>query len=575
MKGSIKQRFLLGVLLFVALFSLVPTSVFALSNAVYLTPASGSSRPGSTFTVSVDGSVGSAIFFGTYNVQGTVTFPANLLKVASVNTSGSTFYDTNIVTPDNSAGTISFNQGNWLAGANNQTVHLFTITFQALANGTANVGFKNVSYSTGSAIMTGGTYSISTPATSPSPSPTPSPTTSASPRPTSSVQPTTTPATTVIIDPTPEETIAPTTSSDGGLKIENVKTTTTRQQNSVNWTMSSDDVNTKFMYGTTKGSQKTEATATKKEDGTYDVSLSGLKLGTLYYFTIKASTSDELQGATYNGSFTTRGYPVQLTIQQNGTLAAGAKVKIGDRSFTANKDALVATELGDGSYNAAISLAGSSESHSIEFTVAKKTIPASGSPPTQLFTLNAIATSGSAASAGSDEQPVMAIVVGSVAAGVIGIAGVSGFLFYRKKRQQTDTAIDSDLLATSYGPALQDYRTQTPTPNLDVHSVDTLPLPPAPYPDEQAPPQVIESSPAYQLQELPPLDAPIPDTPPVENYPAPEPQQAIEAIPPTPAPQAATVPHDEGDNNKAVYHPETGELEILHGSHGQMAGGMQ
>lgn len=567
------------------------STVMALGNQGYFTgPSGGVSKPGDQFVVSVDGSVGPS-WAGTGSVSGSITFPANLLKVVSINTSGATFSATGSVPYDNTAGTITFNQGAaWHARANNQTVHFFSITFQSLRDGVANVNFQSLRYDnvTG-ASTTGGTYRIVTP---PAPSPTPKPSPSTPPKttapPKTSTPPKTTSPTPVATEPpapTVEETPAPTSSSDGGLRIENVKTTITRKESALSWSVNNPDATVTMLYGTKKGSLVEQAKLEKQEDGTYKTSLTGLKLGSLYYFVVKASTADDLQGATYNGSFTTRGYPVQLTIQQNGLLLPEAKVAIGDRQFTANKNALVTTELGDGTYTASITPAGSSSPYTVTFAVAKKTIPSSGNPDTQNILLNTIITGKSSGLSGSLLVPI----IGGVAALVALVGGVIGFIAYRRRKAQDmpETIIDADLLNTSYGQEVQGYRDNTPEPQLDSGNFGPNPLPAVAQDDpiiaipepQLVVPSTIEDTPAtteindtpVAYQALDPSQLPLPPQDmPTDAIPATSPQaEASYADTEQISPEISAIESTEvaEEEPSAVYDASTGELDIVHHSH--------
>jgi len=604
MKKNIRHKFLIGLMFVTILFGVIPTPVFAAGNSAYLTPSSGSSKPGNTFTVSVDGAVGS-VFLGTYQVSGTITFPANLLKVTAVTTSGSTFTVSSTVTPNNTNGTISFTMSNnWWSGVNDQTVHLFAITFQSLANGSANVNLNGVQYNSGAAATTGGTYTISTPITKPAPKPKPpktSPKPSVTPKPSATPKPTRTP--TPSVTPKPEATPAPTSDSDGGLKIENVKVTATRQENSIAWSLNNPAATPTFSYGTSKDSRDAVAEVQKQSDGTYVAQLTDLKLGTLYYFTIKAATSDNLLGATYNGTLTTRGYPVQLTIEQNNLLIPGSKVDIDGREFVASRDAIVTLELGDGDYTAKITPPDSSESYSAEFTVQKQAIPEDGNPSLQTFTLN-ITTIGS--SSGSKSMLVPIIIGGSVT--TLAVAGGAVGLFLLRKRRESEAGgiIDSDILAASYGEDVGQHRVNTPQPNLETGP--NLAAPPAPivsdmpvnnpviqaqepvpqqtptetaYPS--APQQIVaDSAPipsSFDPTQPPPPPLPLPPALTTENLAMAQPAEAASPPPAETTPESeelspavtqvealeqTATPEPPSDEPSAVYDAATGELAIIH-----------
>lgn len=588
MKSQFRHKVLLGLMLITALFSLVPTSVFASGERAYLTPSSGTTQPGNTFTVSVDGYVGSTWWgAGATNVTGSISFPSNLLKVTSTSTNNSSF-TSSTVTPNNGSGSISFTQTVPIWNApSNQTVHLFTITFQSLANGTAPVQFGTVQYSTGAATTAGGTYTIVTPppptpspSPSPSPTPTPTPTPSSTPKPSTkpSVKPT--PSPTPTPTPTVENTPAPVVESDGGLKIEDVKVTATRSENSVTWSLNSPAAKPSLQYGTNKNSLKDASDIPQLEDGSYKFVFDDLKPGTLYYFTIKASTDDNLSGATYSGVLTTRGYPVQLKIEQNDLLVPGAKVTVGERSFVANKDGIVTTELSDGTFTASIVPPGDNNSHTATFVVKKITIPANGSPDVQNFTLN-IATIGK--SGESNSSSLIPMLIGGAVALLAVIGGIVGLLLFMKRRpreetQQQSVDIDTGQLRETYGTNVEKYMTNTPMPNLEADFAGNVEQPPVPV----APLQPVEATSVPQPQPEQINTAPVPlqaqqpstDFDP-RSLPFPPLASDITGQPDPVALQQQTTADEtdataqelakvESSEPSAIYDAATGELDIIH-----------
>lgn len=591
MKNRLRQHFLLGLMLITALFSLVSTSVFAAGNdSTYLTPnvAGQKVQVGSNFTVDVDGHLGGYWWGGgPSSTNGTITYPADLLQVASIDATTNAAFP-HMTVDSSKPGTITYkgNTNPYTYTTAWSDAHIFRIYFKALTAGIANLNITAASYDTGSGTKTGSTYTIVAPPPVVTPTPTPKPSTSpkpsTTPKPSTSVSPTPTPSET----PSAEATTSPTTSSDGGLSISNVAVTTTRQKNSITWTINNADAAQTFTYGMTKSDQKSEATVIKLDDNSFTVSPPNLKAGTLYYFSIKAATSDKLQGSTYGGTLTTRGYPVQLTVQQNGILAANAKVKIGERSFTANKDAIITTELADGPQTASITAANSSDSYTVEFAVEKKTIPANSDPAIQLFTLNAIAASTEPVS----HTNVLGIIFGGIGATLLVIGGVTGFLLYRRRQNlegYESASVDTDLLNASYGTVLTDVRTQTPEPNLDTRASAVTEFTPdlpvetpvlgqeaviqpsiegvdpsvATY-DPIAQPLEQQSYEQPQQYDMPAAEATAATTPPTvepiidEQLSAPV--TSVESIEEPPATADPTA-------EQAIYHPETGELDIIHG----------
>lgn len=584
MKKSFRQRL---PLVFMALcaFAIVLSSpvAYAAGETAYLTPSSGTVQAGNRFTVSVDGRVGQSwwlwIPIGASSVEGSLSFPIQHLKVVSVDPAGSAFPNGSI-TPNNSTGKIDFNNsssGSYM----NKNVHLFSITFQAVSAGSANITFGNVKYNIGSAATTGGNYTVTaappapTPTPTPSPSPTPSPTPKPSQIPISTPRPSVAPV--ILPELSVEETPAPINESDGSIKISDVIVTANRQRNSVSWEVSDANATPTLMYGTSKSTIKSQAEATKQSDGSYQTVFKDLKLGTLYYFSIKVAATDNLRGGTYTDSFTTKGYPVQLTIQQNGLLLPGAKVTINERTFTANKEAVIITELGDGRHTATITPAGSSTPVTVEFSVEKKKIPTSGNPATQNIIVNA-KTLGSTGE--SDKSSSQAIVIASIVAGVILLTGIVGFIIFRRRSAANTFSqqIDADLLSSSYGPAIN-TTANAPMPNLETVSV--LPPEPSQYASttdtqvlsDQTGPlsmqnndtnNVYDTIPEQQFSSLPlpPVDDALSDNTAVAQGVVDENQQLTQQLAQVESSEETVL-----DEPSAVYDETTGELDIIHHSH--------
>lgn len=580
MKSQFRHTILLGLMLVTAFVSLVPTSVFAASASAYLTPASGTAQIGSSFTISVDGQLGAYWWGGgPSSADGTITFPANLLKVTSYDDTTNATFPYSHTTVDNSGGSITFSQSTaaWTYTNANASAHLLTITFQALASGTANVQFSSMSYSTGSAATTGGVYTIPAP---PSPTPTPTPTPKPSTTPTATPKPKVSPTPSPTPTPSVEETPAPTSNSDGGLKISDVKVTADRTTNALAWSVNNAETTQTVTYGTAKDKLSDAGSVTKLDDGTYKLTLNNLRPGTLYYYLIKAMTADGLQGATYSGTFTTRGYPVALTIQQGGLLLPGAKVTIGGRSFVADKDARIVTELPDGAITAEVIASDNSKSQSVNFVVKKVTVPVSGNPETQAFTLNIPAE---ATVSHSTTSLVPAIVGGSIASLAL-IGGGIGFLLLRKRRMETGQLLDVDTgqLAETYGDRITRPLGNTPEPNLEADYANPLaqstftdtpmedqPMPEA-VPAQQAAPQVQAPLPQPQpeVAAFDPTSLPLPA--PTEDSP-----QAAPVVADTSPPvdnellgqeinQVEASEQPTSDEPSAVYDEATGELAIIH-----------
>lgn len=541
MKSRFRQKFLLGLMLFTALFSLVPSRVFAVTGTIYFTPGGGSVINGSEFDIEVRGNVNSPAPWGGGTTT-IVSYDASKLEVVSRDDTGGAFAGANTKNWNGTtAGTVKYvAQYYWNApGVKDQKI--IHIKFKAIATGNVTLSFASgTSINDGPTTGTPGAFTILAPTcpagqvgtppncTTPPPSPTPKPSTKPSNKPAPVVTPAPTPT------PTVEETPAPVVSSDGGLKIENVKVTASRGENSVSWSLNNDAAKPTVLYGTNKNTLQDAGEVTKLEDGSYKLAFKDLKLGTLYYFTIKASTDDNLLGASYSGVLTTRGYPVQLTIKQNNVLVEGATVVIGGRTFKTNTNSIVTAELSDGKFTATITPTGSTDSQKADFTVKKLAVPANGNPETQSFTLNIETLNDTPVE--NSGSPVSTII-GSVL-GLLAVSGaIFGFFIFRRKKQEEQSQpqsvdVDTAQLQQAYGRDVKNFMTNTPEPNLEGGFATTAAPTPAPLPDPAFAATTI--APAAELPPPPPeppVAAPLP-----AEIPAPAPLDMATVVAPTPDP---------------------------------------
>ena len=532
MKSRFRQKLLLGLMLFTALFSLVPSRVFAVSGTIYFTPGGGSVINGSEFDIEVRGNVASPAPWGGGTTT-IVSYDASKLEVVSRDDTGGAFAGANTKNWNGTtAGTVKYvAQYYWNApGVKDQKI--IHIKFKAIATGTVNLSFASgTSINDGPTTGTPSAFTILAPTcpagqigtppncTTPAPSPTPKPSTKPSNKPTPVVTPAPTPT------PTVEETPAPVVSSDGGLKIEDVKVTASRAENSVTWSLNNAAAKPTVLYGTNKNTLQDAGEVTKLEDGSYKLAFKDLKLGTLYYFTIKASTDDNLLGASYSGVLTTRGYPVQLTIKQNNVLIEGATVVIGGRTFKTNANSVVTAELSDGKFTAAITPTGSADSQKAEFTVKKLAVPANGNPETQSFTLN-IETLNDRPVESNDSS--LTTIIGT-ALGLLALSGaIFGFFIFRRKKQEEQSQpqsidVDTAQLQQAYGRDVKNFMTNTPEPNLEGGFATTGSTAPAsapipdPNPASAVVPPVAELPPSMpEPQVAPPLPVEIPAAAPLD-----------------------------------------------------------
>lgn len=524
------------------ILSLVPSQIVsaAPNNSIFLTPSTQSLRPGNTFTVQVKGSL-SDNMFSANQVEGSVVFPRNLLRVNSVSTAGTSFNWQMTATPNNNNGTIPFN-GRALFGMDDQTVHIFSITFQALANGTASVSFTSATTFKYAPMnittrLAGGIYTISTPppptcpagqtgtppncVTPPAPkcpagqtgtppnckAPTPTPAPAPAPAPKTTPKPVTTP--TPAPAPTPAPPVDPTE-----FAISETSTTRNYESAILSWKTSAASTGT-VTYGTSLKNLDKTATATRLPDETYEAKLEGLTPGKQYYFSI-TTTSEKDPGKTdtYSGVFTSKGFPVTITVTENNQPVANAKVKIGEQNYSTDKSGKVSLDLASGSYN--VDVRSQNGSKSFALAVAKKPIPDDGkAPETQKFTFNIPVT----APASSSNNNLWLIILGLVLAALL----IGGILFWLWRKQQQEKENNEYSQPTD----------TTGTGSGQVAWMSPQPLPAFPQYEDPTTGGVPMDTPAAQSYANP-------VAPPVAEYPSPAvaPQAA-----PAPQPQmaAATV----------------------------------
>lgn len=122
-----------------SLFVLSALPARAATASLYLSPSSKSVETAASFTetlyVGTDVAINSA--------EATVTFPKGLLKVTSVSSSGIFSLWANQPSSSNAAGTVSFAGGLPTPGYKGTSGKIITITFKALAEGTATVAVTN------------------------------------------------------------------------------------------------------------------------------------------------------------------------------------------------------------------------------------------------------------------------------------------------------------------------------------------------------------------------------------------------------------------------------------------------
>lgn len=497
-----------------AIVSLIPAqSALAAAHTIYLTPSSQTVQTGQSFSVQMRGTVG-AEYLGANRVAGAINFPASLLQATSVVSDGTSFN----WQPTASIGTgvINFDQRSFFP-VQNTNVYMATITFRALASGTANVTFAaGTGYSYGASPMvtstSGGSYRINAPApptcpagqvgtppncTTPPPAQCPAgqtgtppncktPTTPTCPSGQTGTPPnckpvTTTPTTPKPTTPTtpqkPEEPsapvaspdIAPDTTPDNGFSISEVTATRGYTTAKLNWKTSSASKAT-ISYGTSLKDLGKTVEGTKLPDESYEAQITELTPGKQYYYTI-ASTSeaDTAKTDSYSGVFTARGYPVAITITENKAQISNAKLKIGEQNYSTDKTGKLSLELASGSYTVEVKTQTTTKTFNL--AVAKKTIPENGNAPEiQKFAFDIPV----AASTGGNNNMFMIIGLG------VGGLLLAGLIFWLwRRRQNRDAPAPTAIVATD-----NDYSWNQPaTPVLPQDQYAST-LAPSPMPDQ-------------------------------------------------------------------------------------------
>lgn len=421
--------------------------------------------------------------------------------------------------------------------------------------------------------------------------------------------PTPTPKTPTITDtavptPTAQPDVTPVQVDAGDLSIKDVVAKVTRQSNALTWKTSLPDATTELSLGTSKENLTVKPTVIKESDGSYISTMENLKPGVRYYFTIVATAKDNPdKKATFSGAFTTRGYPVKLVITKDGKKISGASITVEKQTFKTDKNGELSLELTDSTFNASVSLPDNQGKKTVTFTVAKKTIPSNGgNPDTQTFTFDLTEQEATAAGA---SNPLLWPIIGAAGAIAALILGAILFLLYRR-RKADETAAATPATAEAYaweqGSAAPELTPPMYVQSVNQQSSDLASIEQQFIPETEPQPQDIYEAQALatEPQTIEPATEPsfeenIATVSPEVTESLFEPSDTIAAAPeefvaqPTeaevqdiaPAPNqipeeiAAITQHETTElsdlppEEEAVYHPDTGELDIIHGHHNQ------
>ncbi len=440
------------------------------SSRVHMSPTNRSITRGNVFDVQVRVNA---------PAQGSVTnimtrFDASALSIVRMTNAGSRYGNTS---PTNSSpGAIHFyhNTGVFGSGPVGNNLLAFTVTFRALKSGRTTItpsGTVNGANATsGSSVITVNSPPAPptppapnpppTPPTPPAPNPPPRPQPQPQPQPRPQPRPTPTPSRPTTPTPTPSRTSTPPDAAarveeepedeeeldntNPALVISNIRTSFLYDNAELSWETNHPGTST-FTYGTSESDLSNEAdvsTYDADDDNpqsfpSYSIEMEDLLPGTTYFY--KISTDKKGAGAfsdTYEGSFTTKGYPVKVTVLQNDIPAANATISVSghEGAYTTNSTGEGTFELKEGTYTISVERGNSSAEE--EVTVDALEFENGGVPDTQEFTFNMTESAG-----GSGGGSTTGIVMGIIG-GILGLLAVFWLIIVRvrRKKQQEQAA---------------------------------------------------------------------------------------------------------------------------------------
>lgn len=412
-------------MLIASLLSLLPSSIsFAANDQLLITNDSTYQvSVGASFTIGVKAFISSAA--NPQTAVGSVRYPTGQLRVLSAQPNDSGFGNPSL---SQSSGSVGFNASR--SSTTKGVVKIFDITFQAVGSGTAVVEFSGDSIVNNSTTSyKSGVFSITSPTPSSAPSSTPKPSTT--PKPSVAPVPIVSPTPTPTPSSAPNDIVLPTPDPNG--VVTNVDTTPSYTSGKITWKVNADNPLSTLSYGTKSSDLNKQTTVNRNGDGTFSATMDGLVPGQTYYFTINGSGSGDKKG-TYSSTLTTSGFPVTITVTENGTAANGAQVRINNLTRTTNTDGKTSIGLAEGTYTAKITT--STATQEFELVVAKKTIPGDGSSPeTQTFTYD---LKSSALDQGGGSGTAILTFVGVLIGGTAFIGlGFVGFMAYRRRQYES------------------------------------------------------------------------------------------------------------------------------------------
>lgn len=451
---------------------------------------------------------------------------------------------------NNTNGTVSFSGSH--SPAPSGSFDIFSVTFQAVGSGTARPSFSadtkvNDNYwnRNDATTKSGATYTIPAPPPSVVPTPNPAPVTP-TPTPAPTPAPVNTPAESNDSSASDESPAGdPEQTSEGGLEIKDTTVVSSMTQTIITWSVNHSESISQLVYGESKDNQTTKVETTKKEPGVFESIIPTKKLATPHYFTISATAGDG-KIATYSDHFTTKGYPVIITVKESGKVARKAILELNKKTYISDDSGKVTLELAAGTYTPVITTSNKLKSTE-SFTVKQAAIDPDKGAETQYVAFDIHPP---AAQQTTTQTPSFLLIIGaSIAISLLAAGAVIGFLIYRRRQVDatsgTSLLLDDPVMSHSYQPTATHYSTVdevSPPPAYEIEQPSNIPEPPTldappaalPHP-EHSPSQ--QSSPELQ----PPLQATSPQQPQSAQ------QQTLQ---PPPVPDAVL--------------ESTGELNVIH-----------
>ena len=220
---------------------------------------------------------------------------------------------------------------------------------------------------------------------------------------------------------------------DSELDIVTLRTATRINRAELIWELNHPS-NTTFKYGSSADDLSKTASIKKESETRFYADIRDLDPGETYYYTIEGARTNGTEKMSQSGTFSTKGYGVELTaLQQDGSPLTNAQIsfeKTGG-SVSTNEEGIAYIQVKDGSYNVNITKGGHSSTHSV--VVEKRQIDNDGDAEVQKIELKTSATSTSSSEEPALKAPSAVAYIVTIMIGVIAMT-VIGFIIYFRKR---------------------------------------------------------------------------------------------------------------------------------------------